>query len=204
MAPATLAPRYDPAQLTVIHLVLGAAAIVALCSLAIRWTRARDPRLPWLALATAAYLPVSNLRPLERFMADSYAYLPWMSIVACAALTWERRDARVSARARRLLRGLIVTACLSWAALTRAQVEAWSDSLNLWQDLYVTQPNNLEAIYFYGDALGRSGEVDAEWALYRQHERALERRRQDPGVAPRLLRAGRRAGPRARLVHAGV
>lgn len=184
LAPATLAPRYDPSQVGAVSIALGGVTLVGVTASAVRWVTARDPRLPWLALGVAAYLPVSNLQPLERFTADSYAYVPWMSVVACLAITWTREAQRLRARVRKLLRGLVMAACLLWPALTWVQVEAWSNSLELWRDLYVTQPGNPEAIYFYGDGLGRAGEVDAELALYLTHEADLERGSRVPVLLP--------------------
>jgi hypothetical protein len=76
---------------------------------------------PWLVVSAAAYAPVSNLHPLERFTADSYFYLPWLGLVACLARTWPTIEEFVARRGDgrlRVLRGFVVVICVAWGGLT--------------------------------------------------------------------------------------
>lgn len=187
VAPGTLAPRYVYASTGPLEIGLGIAAAVGALWLFVRWARTRDPRLPWLTLAGAAYLPVSNLHPLERFTADSYFYVPWLGIVGCLALTWPSIEQAVRSRGPsrlRLVRWFLGLVYVGWAAMTAWQVEVWTDSRTLWGDCYVAQPTDPETIYRYGDALGRAGELREELALYLEHEDELEGSRRIPVVLP--------------------
>jgi protein O-mannosyl-transferase len=187
LAPGTLAPRYPLSHVGPLEVVLGAGAALALIWLSIRWTQRRDLRLPWLALGLSAYAPVSNLRPLERFTADSYVYVPWLAAVACMTLAWPALEARVSqARTRSILvlRGFVALVCVAWGVISISQVEIWGDSRTLWRDAYIGQPDDPETIYRYGDALGRAGDVEEELSLYLEHEDVLERGDRIPVVLP--------------------
>ena len=177
VAPGTLSPRYPFDLVGPVEVALGVAAAAAVVWLAARWIRRRDPRLPWLALGVAAYIPVSNLHPLERFTADSYVYVPWLATMGCAALSWPALMEKLDGAPRRTLRlmqGFVALVLLGWSAITFGQVEVWTDSLTLWQEDYLSSPDDPDTIYRYGDALGRSGRVDEELEIYLEHEETLK------------------------------
>jgi hypothetical protein len=185
LSPGTLSPRYPLDLVGPAEIGLGVLTAIGIGWLTIRWTPSRDARLPWLMLGIATYVPVSNLHPLERFTADSYVYVPWMATMGCVALSWpqlRQHLERVTDRAGLLLRGFVGVACLAWAAITVGQVEVWTDSLTLWQEDYIAQPDDPETIYRYGDALGRSGRMDDELEIYLEHEDALRHAERIPIV----------------------
>jgi hypothetical protein len=177
LVPASLSPRYPLSAVTGVHLGLGALVLAGTGALALRWARRRDERLGWLALGLAVYVPASNLRPLIRFTADSYVYVPWMALVSVVALTLVRHQAAIRERAGRsfaLLRGSVSLVLAAWALVSFLQVEAWQDTRALWAQAAQRYPDDGESIYRYGDALGRAGEREAELALYLDHLPALE------------------------------
>ncbi|TPV93105.1 MAG: hypothetical protein B7733_22285 [Myxococcales bacterium FL481] len=185
LVPASLSPRYPVAAVGLGSLTLGAFGVAASAWWGWR-SGIRHPTTPWLVLAWAIYLPVSNLRPLERFTADSYAYVPWaalvLAIVHLQPLRWLKAavaDRWPHVRAAGLVVGL------AWSALTVVQVEVWQSTLALWRSAMARFPDDGETVYRYGDALRRRGEARAELALYLEHLEALS---DAPRIPAALLR----------------
>ena len=175
--PAALSPRYPLEAVTGVHIVLGVLVTLVVGWLGVRWLRARDRRLGWLVLGVVSYLPASNLRPLIRFTADSYVYVPWMAATACGALSYVVHEERLIALGRRsfgALRALVILALPGWAVLANLEVETWQDTRSLWELAAERYPDDGELVYRYGDALGRAGEREQELALYLSKLGALE------------------------------
>jgi hypothetical protein len=176
LIPAASSPRYPISAVSGGHIALGVLAVVGTGVLGLRWLRNRDPRFGWLALGVATYLPASNLRPLIRFTADSYVYVPWMAVTACVALSVVRNEeslARIAGKSLRALRGLAYAAVGVWALVAYMEVETWSDTRSLWAVAAERYPDDGELIYRYGDALGRADDRQAELALYFENLDAL-------------------------------
>lgn len=175
--PAALSPRYPLEAITGLHIGLGIVVTVALGWLGVRWVRARDHRLGWLVLGVVTYLPASNLRPLIRFTADSYMYVPWLAATACGAMSYVVHEDRLIALGQRsfgALRALVILALPGWAVLSSLEVETWADTRSLWELAAERYPEDGELVYRYGDALGRAGEREQELALYLSNLTALE------------------------------
>ena len=112
----------------------GAAALLALLTALAAW-KARTA--PWLLVGWLWFLgtlvPVIGLVQVGRqAMADRYAYLP--SIGLFLAVCWGLPELVGSdARRRALLAAASVAAVLALAAVTRAQLRHWSNSVTLFQ-----------------------------------------------------------------------
>jgi tetratricopeptide (TPR) repeat protein len=185
--PASLSPRYPLASVETPHLLVGALVIVIVAGLGVTWLRRGDRRLGWLALGVATYLPASNLRPLIRFTADSYVYVPWMATMGVAALSFVMHEARLRELAQRsfgALRALVFLALPGWAVISHLEVETWADTESLWKSAAERYPDDGELIYRYGDALGRAGKPEAELRLYLSHLDALSESPRIPFALP--------------------
>ena len=114
-----------------------------------------------IALAVVAWLPYSNVMPLPRFTADTYAYLPGIGLALAMASLLARSD-------RFFWVGLIVAAGL--AMVSSIQVQRWSSTQTLWGPL-LGDPDNFALPYslvaFEAHLLGdnqRAAELlDAAW-----------------------------------------
>ncbi len=176
LVPASLSPRYPLASVSIAQIVVGGIVIALVLWLAWSWGKRRDARFGWLALGFATYLPASNLRPLIRFTADSYIYVPWIAAAACGALSYLEHEDRLRALGRRsfgALRALVTLALPGWAVISHLEVETWADTTSLWAHAAMRYPEDGELIYRYGDALGRDGQREAELELYLEHLDAL-------------------------------
>ena len=93
-----------------------------------------------LVVALSVYLPVSNLLPFPRFLADSYAYIPLAlaAVAGAVGLTplWER--SRFGARTTGAVL-LVVAVALS--VLTVDQVARWRGREALWRPLIEAEPD---------------------------------------------------------------
>jgi len=117
------------------HVLLGLLAATLLV-VALWRARKRPAIMLGLALAIAAYLPVSNITPFPRVVADSYMYLPLAGLVLalCAAVApWLQR---AHERRRRKLRIWVLTAAVLVAGALGAraaeQVSRWESPVTLW------------------------------------------------------------------------
>lgn len=169
LVPLGLAPSYAPSSAPPGMMVLGVVALAFALINLYRWGKRHDARAGLVAMSLLLYLPVSNLRPLVRFTADSYAYTPWIFVAMIIGCTVAQAPAW--ARRVRLAAGAIVAI---WAAVSVAQVGVWKDSVSLWAAAYESQPDDPVTVYRYGDALGRAGRNRDEVALYLSSLPALQ------------------------------
>jgi hypothetical protein len=159
--PVDLRAKYlvDPGGLGAHDLIalLGIAGAAAL--LLHRRTRGGAAALG-VAFAVAAYLPQSNLIPLQRQLADSYLFLPLVGISLCAAAglraLCERRPA-FSALA--LL--LAPLAILAWR-----QVGFWRSSEHLWERVQRYHPDNAIVCRMLGEGQIEAGQPARAIATY--------------------------------------
>ncbi len=125
------------------HTWLGAAALLAFSALTLS-ARRSPPLALTLILAAASFLPVSNILPFPRFMADSYLYLPLASLSLAASISLTRllpHDqplTRHSSKAAALV-SLAIIAALALRA--HPQVNRWTGGAALWQPLIDQHPD---------------------------------------------------------------
>lgn len=190
LAPFALSPVTPAASTTTTHVMLGTIASLGLAVAWVYLVRRRDERAYWLTLALLAWLPVSNVVPLVRFTADSYAYVPWLLLCATGTVSLHEFACSRTGQAQapsvaRLSRvaGVVWLAALSIASVL--QVRVWRDDVSLWTAAVDAHPEEGALVVRLGDALGRSGDVRGELAVYFAHEEALR----DHGVVPPALLA---------------
>ncbi len=186
LVPVGLGPRYTPEMVPPGMVVLGIVALVTAIIHLWSWTKRSDVRAGLVVASLLAYLPVSNLRPLVRYTADSYAYTPWILVALIVGLTLASAP-KWSPRVRLMLLG----ACIAWGVLSAVRVGEWKSSDTLWQAAYEATPEDPETIVRFGDALGRAGRPAEELALYANH---LEELRRAPKVPVALLVYFERSG----------
>lgn len=144
--PVELHPRYlidRAAGLSDLHTLFGAIALLVMAWAGWRVRRDAAVVLP-LSLAVFAYLPVSNLLPFPRFVADSYLYLPAAGLAVAGAV-------RVSRSVRgqgpgtlgwtATLLGPLVAAVLVAGGLSWSQVTRWSSNTALWAPTAAAYPD---------------------------------------------------------------
>ncbi|MEE9385289.1 MAG: hypothetical protein V3V08_17930 [Nannocystaceae bacterium] len=184
VVPASLAARYPDTALRPIDAVVGAMVAGAVAWALWSWHTEKSQRFAWTVFGVALYLPVSNLYPLRRFTADSYAYGPWASLVVVTCIAFvrhEERIRRISWRLGSALRWLPRFVIVAWALLTHLQVETWRSTSTLWAWAAQRYPDDGESIYRYGDALSREGDARGALELYLSHLPALEASPRIPG-----------------------
>ncbi|MCO4763037.1 MAG: hypothetical protein KC502_16085 [Myxococcales bacterium] len=136
-APSWLRAKYivaTPADIGLGEMLTGAAGL-GFVTVSIVWRR--QP-VGWAAaLALLAWLPVSNIVPLRRHIADSYVLVPWIVLAWGALMTAWRVE-----RARRIV--LLVAGGLVLLLGGRAvdQIETWRDSVHLWKQTLRHEPNS--------------------------------------------------------------
>lgn len=170
-APAWLRAKYvllPPEQLPTWELwirVGGAALVgVALAVSALRWRRSP---VGWAAaFGLAAWLPVSNLVPLRRHVADSYMLLPLIAVMwagLAAAYAWGAQQGPRQTRWIALAGvGLIVVLSLK----TAPQVQTWRTSVQLWEHTLEYEKNSPQVCRMAGHGLFFEGNKQGSLTLW--------------------------------------
>ena len=176
----------------------GAAVLIALLTALAVW---KVRRAPWLLVGWLWFLgtlvPVIGLVQVGRqAMADRYTYIP--SIGLFLAVCWGLPELVGSdTRRRALLAAVSVAAVLALAAVTRAQLSHWSNSVTLFQHaVEVTEGNYVAHV-----GLAKAFMQEKNWTGAAEHYRAALRLR--PGLRDARLgldQALREAGRRRRGV----
>lgn len=170
VAPLNLGPTYSFHPPTVATYAIG-IGVVVIAGLLVWKNRERRPVVSLgLIWAGLAYGPVSNLVPLNRFVADSYLYTPTLGFVVALggwATTWSSKRSGVL---RRLGVGLGV---FFLAVLCAFQVSHWNDSISLWERSSVVSADDpmtylkLGQAYYeqdrYGEAIEAFEHLEAEF-----------------------------------------
>jgi hypothetical protein len=147
--PASWPPHFEP---RIDLLPIGALALAAAGLRVV----ARDRRAAYLAglsLAVLAYLPSSNLLPLQRYLADSYVYLPLAGIALALGALLDRRPWALLGktwRAAVALGFVIALGVLAWNA--RAASAHWKDDIALWSDAHARYPDEYRICRNLGNA----------------------------------------------------
>lgn len=201
LMPLSLSPKVPRPPLTLAwQPVLAALAVVAgLAGLgAWLWRRRHRRGLALWLWCVAAYLPVANLIPLKRYVADSFLYPVLAGLGLGLALTLARLPAGGDARRplRRLAPWVIAGAwLLGLGAGAHLQAGVWQNESTLFAYLYRLHPDHAEAEAQYVTHLRRTGQHQRARAVHRDFlQRALKRRPGDLAARHHLLRLYLRAG----------
>lgn len=117
----------------------------------------------WLAL-----LPVSNLTPIYRPMADRYLYFPMVGVcLAVGAIIW-----RLKIPQNRWMRTLLImgaaAACSVLGVSTVQQTRVWQNERSLWETTVEKNPYSFTANNNLGLALFDDGEFDKAVEVFKQ------------------------------------
>ena len=163
--PAQMPPWFDPA---VDLFPVGIGLLVWL------WLRRLDdgPRRTaraGLLFAAAAYLPSSGLAPLNRYLADSYVYLPLIGLAWLAGVGLESLRPMIRP-AWRCLGVLAVAVTLLLAATAACAV--WRDSVALWQTVFARYPDSPQVCVNLGNGYFEQGKLQTALRVYEHcHQR---------------------------------
>jgi hypothetical protein len=157
--PARLAPKVPRPMAPDWGALAGFAAlcvawVVGLVAALRRGRRWAALSLLWVA---GTYIPISNLVPVNRYVADCYLYAPMLAPCLGVALGVDLALRRLAALPKGLL-GAALALCLGvlgWRC--HAQVAIWRDEETLFAYLYRLFPENVNAMSEYAELLARTG-----------------------------------------------
>ena len=113
------------------------------------------------ALFWFALLPVSNIVPIYRPMADRFMYVPMAGIaVMLASLPWPRGNAR------RIAAAFAVIAACVFGCVTFEREKAWHDGVALWTDGVMKNPTSVDARNDLAGSLFDAGRFEESVAMY--------------------------------------
>lgn len=165
--PADLAVFYPrPAAWPLWQVVLAGSGLVLVSLLTIRNAKRR----PFLLVGWLWYLgtlvPVIGLVQVgNQAMADRYTYIPLIGIFI--AVVWLASELAPARRVKTVFTGAVaVVALLACAAVTRAQLQHWRNSLSLFEHALAVTTNNAVAHNNLGTALAAMGEKDEAMGHY--------------------------------------
>lgn len=157
-----------------------------------------------LVFASVAYAPYSNLRPLPRFTADTYTYLPSIGVAALLALGVETLRRGLADRGHRRWLATAAAGCLvaGWTSLSAAQVQRWRSTEALFEPL-LGEPHKFALPYtLVAYEKYRIGEVEPAVDLLDRAWPRLQETRELPRFAPRAyVEAGRLERAAAARLH---
>jgi len=115
------------------------------------------------ALAVCAYLPVSGLIGLKRFVADTYLLLPGagVSLALVAAVVPIRQQ--VPPRLHLLVALMPLALCMG---LSLGQARIWRNSIELWSHTVALEPDSPEVCRMLGHAYGEENQPRAAIDVY--------------------------------------
>lgn len=126
---------------------LGVALALAGAGFALRKT---SPSALFFAVAAMIYLPVSNILPFARFMADSYVYAPLAALCIAASvpvsgLLWPQEPSQTQSalNARRtiaLVMVALIVPALAWRC--SQQIDRWAGGAALWEPMIADYPDS--------------------------------------------------------------
>lgn len=157
LLPWPLSAEYGPWSLRSLPLALAGPLVAAALAAGSFWGW-RDRRAAFgVALVVVSLLPVCNIIPIYKPLADRYMYLPMAGVAALAATAAEWALGRQTTTNRRWALGaaLALLAILAAGSVWRQQV--WRSSLALWESTARLNPQSALAALGLAEALLESG-----------------------------------------------
>ncbi len=108
--------------------------------------------------AVSTILPVTNIVPIDVYLAERYLYLPLVALAATVSLTLPDK-VRGTRGTTRFLAVAAVTILTCLAMLSHARCRVWRDSDSLWTDTLAKAPRAAKAQGNYGILLLERGDL---------------------------------------------
>jgi hypothetical protein len=188
--PLTMPPAFQP-RVDLLPIVALAAGLALLVARVLTPERRRIAVLG-LAWAALAYLPSSNLIPLNRFLADSYLYLPLAGLAWAGGSVVEEAAEKLTPaiRAVFVLVGLAVIATLVVVTLNASS--HWRDGVTLWRSVAAVYDDSPQVCRDLGNAYNEAGETPRALAVYQGCARRFGPELFEKNIAVTLFLLGRR------------
>jgi hypothetical protein len=187
LAPKVPRPALDPSLLPIV-ITIAVVATLAVVSYR-RWCVDDHVGLIPLVWCVGMYLPISNLIPIRRYVADGYLYAAMVGIalVVCRVCLWllGHRD-----RLNRVILAVALGAVFGVTGhLAQRQASIWRNEGALFDYLYTLFPNNTDAVQQYADYLKDSTQKKRSHAiLLRFYMGALQKNPSSLRARHRLMR----------------
>jgi hypothetical protein len=181
--PLSMPPPFA-AAVDLLPLLVAALSVLVARALPVERRRLAGLGLAWAALA---YLPAANIVPLNRFLADSYVYLPLVGLAwAAGALLESRLPARVTA-------AIGLAGGVALLALTLNASARWRNGVELWSSVWAAYPDSAQVCRDLGTALNEAGNAPAALAHYQACARWFGPALFEKNIAITLVILGRTA-----------
>jgi len=164
--PTNLCANYNLYSLRFLPLIPSLFVLAAFGAL-LAWWSSKDRRaLFGTGIIAAALLPVCNLVPIYRPIADRYLYLPLIGMALLLAIGLDRPWlTKKSSRYRiAIILILIIASLLTQTTLQRQW--AWSSQLTLWQDTLERNPRSYDALVNLPECLLDAGRLEESKTQY--------------------------------------
>jgi tetratricopeptide (TPR) repeat protein len=179
----------DYGLVSIRHLPLPVAlSLLAAVAVAATITARQDRRLLFAyAMTLLPLLPVANLVPIYRPVADRYLYLPMAGVAVAVACLLDAPwlAGRESLRRRGIIGCMAAVALLGLASVERQQV--WASSLALWSDAHRKNPVSFTTATGLGEALREAGRLTEAEQFTREAIRLSEGQRGDTWATLALI-----------------
>lgn len=167
--PAGLSAVYLPDVKTTLDLeVLLSTSLIA-AIIAGGWFLWKQHRLAfiWYGIFFLGLAPVSQIIPLVTLMNDRYLYLPMIGAAGLAGFLASRAE-RLKQPHRFISYGVLICLALSLAVAAHIRASVWRDSISLWSDTAVKQPDSKMVLSALAESYHNAGRVDEALTAYRQ------------------------------------
>ncbi len=128
----------------------------------------RSPAGVGSALFLTSYLPVSNLMPLRRYIADTYLFLPMIGIALIVAYGFQQLQKHWSAAINRGAMLSFLLLLLGWMGLTWKQIRVWKDAPSLWENVSRYHPNSPRLCRMLGNSYNKTKQLKKAVTVYQR------------------------------------
>ncbi len=141
-------------------IILLPIALIASIILIASATKSRYLLLGW-GWFLLAILPLANIIPQPRLIADRYLYLPLAGFSLVIAVLVDQLRRKIGGRYSRLIMPIsLVLIFLWWGSLIREQNRLWGNPMMLWEDILRVSPRSATARNNLGSLHLARGELD--------------------------------------------
>lgn len=121
--------------------IAGIVFLIVSVAIAVYCWRVSRTAFFWLVWIPITLLPVSNLIPMRTMLSERYMHLPLVGFAAVTGLIIERCIRGGSRFARKALIVVLCAMLVLLASLSWSRAPVWRDSLTLWRDTVLHEPN---------------------------------------------------------------